>query len=298
VCFCALVCCRIFALNMTTMNQTVYAGANFMEGNADGPVSSAQISVGPNTAMAVHPTTGDLYLVSSSAGSCTVRRIFTNTTDRYVETLSGMAGCGTAVSGPVSFSDAMFSPGLTCASLTPDYTGLLVCDSSNQVVRLLNFTTQNVSIVAGVAGTPGDGSGPVTSAMLANPTGVSTTPWGDTYILLSGSQNIKRVRAGSVTTVAGTPGPMPVDGPALSATLGTGLRGLYGLPGRLWFLDGNTIRAFSYPSNMPPMPPAPPATPMPPTPGPPAPPFGKCEPSSLNETLGLYGLLARTVRCA
>lgn len=211
----------------------------------------------------------------------------------------------------------MFGNALRCAVLTPDNTGLLVCDSSNHIVRLLNFTTQNVTIVAGarcmhaavlatlsqpramlgchsvftlllygsaflgLAGLPGslgDSTGSVDTALLDNPVGATLTPWGDTYIVLSGSRNIKRVRAGVVSTVAGSPGSAspPQDGPALNATLGNAVRGVFGLPGRVWFVDGNRIRVFSFPGQMPPGPPAPPRPPMPPVPGPPGPPFGAC----------------------
>lgn len=210
-------------------------------------------------------------------------------------------------SGPVSFAQATFSTSLTCAAPTPDYTGLLVCDAFNHVVLLLNFTTGIVTVVAGavtaacvsacvmltltwskqlqlllslvfagVPGVMGDSTGPVASATLNSPTGVALMAWGDIFILSSGSQNIKRLRSGLLTTVAGAPGGSapPQDGPALNGTLSPSARGLVGMPGRLFFTDGNRIRAFSFPGQMPPFPPMPPMPPMPPTPpmGPPAPP--------------------------
>ncbi len=231
---------RIFALNVTTKTQTVFAGMANLPGNQDGPALSAQIVTGSSSALAVNPMTGDVsaqhcralstacdscaqasksdfplrmrdlhgtaiwahacgtmrscvvclqvYLASSGATMCMVRRIYTNGTGTFVETLSGTAGCGSAASGAylhgphrsshltnartialdsithahtslprarhagsVSFSAATFGAyGLTCASMTPDNTGLLVCDSANQVVRLLNFTTQTVTVVAGM----------------------------------------------------------------------------------------------------------------------------------------------------
>jgi hypothetical protein len=64
--------CRIFALNLTTLTQTVFFGQSYVQGSVDGPASTAQISVISSTAMAVNPMTGDVSPRMRMLGPCSI----------------------------------------------------------------------------------------------------------------------------------------------------------------------------------------------------------------------------------
>lgn len=70
-------------------------------GGQDGPAATATITTGPAAAIACDYMTGDVFLASSSPTDCKVRRVFTNTTGAFVETLAGAAGCGFATGTPI-----------------------------------------------------------------------------------------------------------------------------------------------------------------------------------------------------
>lgn len=71
-------------------------------GNDDGPALSVNITTGPAAAIACDSVTGDVFLASSSANASLVRRIFTNGTGSFVETLAGASGRGFETgAGPV-----------------------------------------------------------------------------------------------------------------------------------------------------------------------------------------------------
>ncbi len=58
---------RIFALNVTSKTQTVFAGTVNVEGNVDGPALSAQITTKVYSALAVNSMTGDVSVAPRSS---------------------------------------------------------------------------------------------------------------------------------------------------------------------------------------------------------------------------------------
>jgi hypothetical protein len=132
---------------------------------------------------------------------CTVRRVFTNTTGIFIETLAGMAGCGYATG---NFTTARFA-NVTALALNPDRTRLFAADITNAVVYSLDLVSRNVSIVAGIQGSPGNSTdGPALNSSLNAPNALAVASWGDLYIGLSGSRTIVRVSNGNLLRVAGS----------------------------------------------------------------------------------------------
>ncbi len=73
----------------------------------------------------------------------------TTTTTTTRTTTSFLLSCVSVLStGTLSFANVTFTQGVTCAALTPDYTGLLICDI--QAVWFLNFNDQTVTNMAGM----------------------------------------------------------------------------------------------------------------------------------------------------
>ena len=83
--------------------------------------------------------------------------------------------------------------------------GIYFCDTGNNVVRYVDFTTFFITTVAGngVAAYSGDG-GPATKASLNTPYGLVFDAQGNMYIADSGNSVIRKVDvSGTITTVAG-----------------------------------------------------------------------------------------------
>jgi len=88
-----------------------------------------------------------------------------------------------------------------------DPTGIVyVADSGNNTIRKID-TSGNVTTIAGSAGGTGDVSSegiPPIAAKLNNPTGLALDPTGTSlYFADTGSNRIRRIAAGQITTVAG-----------------------------------------------------------------------------------------------
>lgn len=101
---------------------------------------------------------------------------------------------------------------------------LYIADSSNNRIRRVDATTQNITTYAGngVTGSQGDG-GVATSASLSNATALALDPAGNLFISDSGNNVIRRVDAftGIITTYAGTLGSHGYSGDGLLATSAT-----------------------------------------------------------------------------
>ncbi len=98
---------------------------------------------------------------------------------------------------------------------------LYVADANNHAIRAVDLATGAVTTVAGTGtrGYTGDG-GLATAAALMYPYGVNVGTDGTLWIADSGNNVIRRVRSGTIETVAGTgeEGLTGDDGPALDAT--------------------------------------------------------------------------------
>ena len=103
-----------------------------------------------------------------------------------------------------------------------DGTDVYIADTNNNVIRLVETATGNITTVAGtgIGGFSGDG-GPAVNAMLAAPAGIDVASSGDLYIADTNNNRIRRVDAatGIITTVAGngTVGYSGDGGPAVNA---------------------------------------------------------------------------------
>lgn len=136
-------------------------------------------------------------------------------------TIVTVAGTGTSGfsgdNGPAT-SAQLWNP----AGVALDSSGnLYIGDSANNRVRKVAGGTITTVAGNGTAGYLGD-SGPATSAEMATPCGIGFDTSGNLYIADKINDIIRKVSAGTITTVAGTPqtiGHTGDGGPATSATL-------------------------------------------------------------------------------
>jgi uncharacterized protein (TIGR03437 family) len=126
--------------------------------------------------------------------------------------------------------------------------GVYFCDTGNNVVRYIDFSTFFISTVAGTgkSGFSGDG-GLATRAALASPTGLNFDAQGNMYIADQGNSRIRRVDTrGVIATVAGWYGSTDIgDGqPPLEAFLGLPADIFFRTNGDLVFTDlySNRVR--------------------------------------------------------
>ena len=128
-----------------------------------------------------------------------------------------------------------------------------IVDFSDQRIRRVDSTTQNITTVAGdgIAGYSGD-NGLATQASLRTPEGVAVDSSADFFIADTGNNLIRRVdgATGVITTYAGTPGllcssstdPCGDGGPATSATLNLPTGVSVDNTGNLFIVDGGDNR--------------------------------------------------------
>ena len=116
---------------------------------------------------------------------------------------SGLSGDGGAAT-----SAMLFTP----QSLVYDANGnLVICDSGNHRIQLVDASTGNITTIAGsAAGTPGSSGngGAATSALLHSPKSVALDASGNLFIADGGNNRIQLVNAstGIITTFAGSAG--------------------------------------------------------------------------------------------
>jgi len=111
------------------------------------------------------------------------------------------------------------------AAVATDASGnLYIADTGNNVVREVVAKTSVLSTLAGVAGPTGgyagDG-GPAASALLNAPAGIAVDASGNVYIADTGNNVVRKITAGTISTIAGTgtPGNSGDGGAATSAAL-------------------------------------------------------------------------------
>ena len=82
---------------------------------------------------------------------------------------------------------------------------LYISDTDNNAIRRVDLSTGTITTVAGTgaAGYAGDG-GPATSALLSYPWGIALDSAGDLYIADLSNNCVRKVSAGTISTVAGT----------------------------------------------------------------------------------------------
>jgi sugar lactone lactonase YvrE len=166
--------------------------------------------------IAFDPVAGRVYLTETSTNLVDVVTIV-DPADAATWTFATLAGNGSA-----GFADG---PGATAQFRGPtglylDATAgrLLVADTGNHVVRVIDLRTAMVSTVAGTPATRGyfgDG-GSATAALLFEPRALTMCANGDVFVADSGNHRVRRIDAklGTISTVLG-------DGDASSAGQGT-----------------------------------------------------------------------------
>ena len=129
-----------------------------------------------------------------------------------MRTLAGSAAQGTTNGYG---SNARFSHPLAVAA---DSAGnLFVADTENSVIRQIT-PDGYVSTLAGQAGTFGTNDGPVASARFYGPQGIAADSAGQLYVADTANSTIRRITAGTVSTLAGLAGDTSsFDGPGASA---------------------------------------------------------------------------------
>jgi len=141
---------------------------------------------------------GNLYVADS--GNHRVRRI-----DRDTSVITTVAGNGTpgfgGDNGPAAQA-ALDTPTDVFAVASGD---IYICDRDNHCIRMVDDATGEITTVAGqgtLSGYDGDG-GPAADALLNAPSGIWVTPSGTMYIADTDNHMVRKVDAGTITTVAG-----------------------------------------------------------------------------------------------
>lgn len=127
--------------------------------------------------------------------------ILTVTPGRSTATMAGTGSLGYSGDGSAATAATLANP----SAVAYDASGnLFIADANNHVVREL-LKSGNIVTVAGtgVAGYSGD-NGAATSAQLDTPTGIAVDAGGNLYIADSHNNCIRKVSAGTISTIAGT----------------------------------------------------------------------------------------------
>jgi hypothetical protein len=137
-----------------------------------------------------------------------------------ISTVAGNNTAGYSGDGGSAINAQLFVP----TGVAFDSAGnMFIADSSNNVIRRVDFVTGNITTVAGngFGGYSGDG-GPATIAQLNGPTQLAFDGSGNLYIADANNARIRKIdSAGTISTFAGngTPGFAGDGGPASSAEL-------------------------------------------------------------------------------
>lgn len=238
---------RIRGIDLNTGIITTVAGnGSALYSNDDGGPAVLSSVDGP-LGVAVDPGNRSVFL--SDSGNNRVRRV-----DLASGAITTVAGTGSdLVANGVNGLNASLSlpAGLSYAG---GY--LYVADSGNgRIRRLVDAAANTIVTVAGDGSglASGDG-GPAIAAGIGAPMGVFADANGDLLIPDSANHVLRSVSAGSITTVAGSPGVAGYSGdggPALGALLKATLDAVGDLAGDVYVVDGNNcLRLISAPSQV------------------------------------------------
>ena len=200
---------RIRKLSATDGTVSTIAGNGTAGLSPDGTSATAALLNRPS-AMAVHPN-GDLYF--SEVGNGLIRRLRNGVLTTMVGSASATGRTGPALQVKVAVCVGM--------ALNTGSTGLYFTDEDSDTVRMLDFASQSVFIIAGTfsQGFSGDGGSPL-QASLANPEHIVVEP-NDIVVTDALNNRIRRIVTGkTITTIAGGSAVINGDGgPANQATV-------------------------------------------------------------------------------
>jgi hypothetical protein len=118
---------------------------------------------------------------------------------------------------------------------------LYVVDEAAQRVRKIERgrveTIAGSGKVNGVAVVGGYKDGPALEARFNDPLGIAVSPTGDIFVADAGNHCIRKISAGVVTTIAGSPGRIEADGPAAIASFAAPHALAFDGDGRLYVAD-------------------------------------------------------------
>lgn len=173
---------------------TTLAGTAGVAGSADGTGVAALFNLPQGIAV---DAAGNVYVCDTN--SCTIRKM---TAAGVVTTLAGVAGQNGSADGAGSSARFDYPVGLAVDSSGNIY----VADLDNSTIR---FVTPGgaVSTLAGSAGNAGSVDGQGASARFNHPAAVAVDGSANVYVIDTSNQTIREISpAGSVSTLAGTPG--------------------------------------------------------------------------------------------
>ena len=196
-------------INATSNMVSTLAGVAGNNGYMDGPASLAQFYF--PTDVAVDHSNGNVIVADNY--NSVIRLI--NVTSNTVSTLAGIAGTYGYLDGPVSLAQFNYPIGI---AIDPSNQNVIVSDSSNNVIRLINVTSNTVSTLAGVAGTAGYLDGPASLAQFNSPYGIAIDHSNGNIIVADNYNSVIRllnVTSNTVSTLSGVAGTYGyLDGPA------------------------------------------------------------------------------------
>lgn len=204
---------------------TTIAGTAGQAGSADGTGAAALFS-NPHGIVALR---GDLYV--ADAGNHTIRKV---TPAGEVTTLSGAPGVSGTADGTAGAA-RFFTP-LGIAAID---TNLFVVDSGNHTIRRIATPSGAVTTFAGTAGQEGYADAPGDSARFSSPDGIAAVD-STLYVADTGNHVIRRIGSTrDVDTFAGDPSAATTRNGDPSAVLINAPAGIAGVPGTIYFTDGN-----------------------------------------------------------
>ena len=184
---------------------TTLAGSAGLQGNSDGLGAEARFFQPNGVAVDL---SGNVYVTDTV--NSTIRKV---TAAGAVITLAGSAQVtgsadGTGTAALFDFPEA----------LTVDGSGdVYVADTGNSTIRKVT-PAGIVTTIAGTAGVYGSADGTGLTARFGGPAGIAVDNAGSLYVADTGNSTIRKMTAGIVTTIAGTPGANgSADGTAAAA---------------------------------------------------------------------------------
>ena len=186
--------CFIRLINVTSLTVSTIAGSGFY-GYQDGPASSAEFR-NPN-GIAFDPSNGNIFVADTFSNM--IRLI--NMSSSTVSTISGDGLFG-YLNGPALQAQFNVPYGIV---LDPSNGNLFIADTGNNVIRLIEKSSGNVSTIAG-NGNPAFSDGPAFSAEFNNPYGIALDPFnGNIFVADTFNNAIRLINMSSLTvsTIAG-----------------------------------------------------------------------------------------------
>jgi len=240
---------------------TTVAGLGLLKAGAsgdNGPAIDAELS-GPYGVGV--DATGNVYIADT--GSNRIRKV-TVATGVIKTVAGGGSGCGnsSSIGDGCPATDASLTEPVGVAF---DAKGnLYIADSGDEVIRVVNETSQVISTFAGGGGLAlcpkatdsfGDGC-PATQASLDRPAAISFYAGGNLYISDFGESLVRKVNTSGIIEAAagnGTPGFDGTGGPATSAEIDGPVGIAFDAAGNLYFADSENqvVRTVTYASSVP-----------------------------------------------